>query len=238
MGAIDGWNEAIVRLRRKAGLKQGEAAEKAGLSPAQLSRYEAGVASPTLRTLGRLLDVYEANLDDLAAAAREAKCATSQAGTSYAEPVLTWLASGWLDKNHERPELHFVKECFENFRTNTREGVLDALVCFFDGEAQPLKQEAENAPLCRFVEAPRTMEEDQPPPIRRRAAYEKVLEARSEKTRRELLKRLMEAPRTMEEDQLPPICRQAAHEEALGSQVEKRRREVLKRLADLHKNEP
>lgn len=71
MGAIDGWNEAIVRLRKRAGLKQGEAAVRAKLSPAQLSRYESGVASPTLKTLGKLLDIYDADLAEFGVEAKK-----------------------------------------------------------------------------------------------------------------------------------------------------------------------
>jgi predicted nucleotidyltransferase/DNA-binding XRE family transcriptional regulator len=45
----------LVRVRREAGLTQAELARRAGTSQAMVARYETGVASPTVRTLARLL---------------------------------------------------------------------------------------------------------------------------------------------------------------------------------------
>lgn len=98
MGAIDGWNLAIVQLRKRAGLKQGEAAQKAGLSPAQLSRYESGSASPSLRTLGRLLDIYAADLAELGTEAKKQS-------TSGTRPTIIFMDNfdGGRDATGRRP---------------------------------------------------------------------------------------------------------------------------------------
>jgi hypothetical protein len=45
----------LVRVRREAGLTQAGLARRAGTSQAMVARYESGVASPTVRTLERLL---------------------------------------------------------------------------------------------------------------------------------------------------------------------------------------
>lgn len=45
----------LVHVRRRAGLTQAELAHRAGTSQAMVARYETGVASPTVRTLRRLL---------------------------------------------------------------------------------------------------------------------------------------------------------------------------------------
>lgn len=47
--------ELLVEARRSAGLSQAELARRAGTSQAMVARYETGVASPTVRTLRRLL---------------------------------------------------------------------------------------------------------------------------------------------------------------------------------------
>lgn len=47
--------ELLARVRREAGLTQAELARRAGTSQAMVARYETGVASPTVRTLARLL---------------------------------------------------------------------------------------------------------------------------------------------------------------------------------------
>jgi uncharacterized protein len=46
----------LARVRREAGLTQTELARRAGTSQAMVARYETGAASPTVRTLARLLD--------------------------------------------------------------------------------------------------------------------------------------------------------------------------------------
>jgi uncharacterized protein len=45
----------LAQVRREAGLTQAELARRAGTSQAMVARYETGVASPTVRTLARLL---------------------------------------------------------------------------------------------------------------------------------------------------------------------------------------
>jgi uncharacterized protein len=45
----------LAGVRREAGLTQAELAHRAGTSQAMVARYETGVASPTVRTLSRLL---------------------------------------------------------------------------------------------------------------------------------------------------------------------------------------
>jgi uncharacterized protein len=45
----------LASVRREAGLTQTELAHRAGTSQAMVARYETGAASPTVRTLGRLL---------------------------------------------------------------------------------------------------------------------------------------------------------------------------------------
>ncbi len=48
--------QTIITVRKRLGLTQEELAEKAGLTQAYISRLEAGVANPSLRTLQRLAD--------------------------------------------------------------------------------------------------------------------------------------------------------------------------------------
>jgi hypothetical protein len=45
----------LAKVRREAGLTQTQLAHRAGTSQAMVARYETGVASPTVRTLARLL---------------------------------------------------------------------------------------------------------------------------------------------------------------------------------------
>ena len=45
----------LIEVRRDAGLTQAELARRAGTSQAMVARYETGAASPTVRTLARLL---------------------------------------------------------------------------------------------------------------------------------------------------------------------------------------
>jgi predicted nucleotidyltransferase/DNA-binding XRE family transcriptional regulator len=61
----------LAAVRREAGLTQAELARRAGTSQAMVARYETGAASPTVRTLGRLLR----------AAGRELKLSGLPAGT-------------------------------------------------------------------------------------------------------------------------------------------------------------
>jgi hypothetical protein len=47
--------DLLAQVRRDAGLTQAELARRAGTSQSMVARYETGVASPTVRTLARLL---------------------------------------------------------------------------------------------------------------------------------------------------------------------------------------
>lgn len=62
---FEGLGTALRWLREQRGLTQAQAAEKAGLGKAGLSRYEHGRTLPTLETLGRLLRVLGCDLFDL-----------------------------------------------------------------------------------------------------------------------------------------------------------------------------
>ena len=53
----------LLEARRSAGLTQAELARRAGTSQAMVARYETGVASPTVRTLRRLLRAADRDLE-------------------------------------------------------------------------------------------------------------------------------------------------------------------------------
>jgi uncharacterized protein len=55
--------ELLRDARRSAGLTQAELARRAGTSQAMVARYETGVASPTVRTLRRLLSTLGRELE-------------------------------------------------------------------------------------------------------------------------------------------------------------------------------
>jgi uncharacterized protein with HEPN domain/DNA-binding XRE family transcriptional regulator len=55
--------ELLLEARRSAGLTQAELARRAGTSQAMVARYETGVASPTVRTLRRLLRAANRDLE-------------------------------------------------------------------------------------------------------------------------------------------------------------------------------
>jgi uncharacterized protein len=54
--------ELLREARRSAGLTQADLARRAGTSQAMVARYETGVASPTVRTLRRLLRAADRDL--------------------------------------------------------------------------------------------------------------------------------------------------------------------------------
>lgn len=55
--------DLLFEARRSAGLTQAELARRAGTSQAMVARYETGVASPTVRTLRRLLRAADRDLE-------------------------------------------------------------------------------------------------------------------------------------------------------------------------------
>src|SRR5580658_1332011 len=65
--------------RRSAGLSQAELARSAGTSQAMVARYETGVASPTVRTLQRLLRAAGRELELSSVSARTGNPASSLA---------------------------------------------------------------------------------------------------------------------------------------------------------------
>lgn len=67
MARFDNLGPVIGLLREKAGLNQKELAKRAGITPAMLSGYENGIESPSLASLGKILDaldLYLGTLDD------------------------------------------------------------------------------------------------------------------------------------------------------------------------------
>lgn len=57
--------EKLVKLRKRAGLKQQEAAKGAGLSLRGYQNYEHGLREPQMSTLIALADFYDISLDEL-----------------------------------------------------------------------------------------------------------------------------------------------------------------------------
>ena len=57
--------QALKRMRQRAGYLQAEVAEKSGLTPAMVSAYEAGKASPSLGSLSVYLGAIQRDLGDL-----------------------------------------------------------------------------------------------------------------------------------------------------------------------------
>jgi len=64
---------ALRRLRQLRALKQYELANRAGLTKAQLSAYETGARSPSIRTLEALLVALQVDLRHLEGALRWAR---------------------------------------------------------------------------------------------------------------------------------------------------------------------
>lgn len=56
---------AVKALRKRRGLTQGALAERCSLSRSAIGQFERGLASPSLETLGRMLDAIDADLRDL-----------------------------------------------------------------------------------------------------------------------------------------------------------------------------
>jgi predicted nucleotidyltransferase/DNA-binding XRE family transcriptional regulator len=88
--------ELLVEARRGAGLTQAELARRAGTSQAMVARYETGVASPTVRTLRRLLR----------AAGRELELSSVSAGvTRLASPLALTLREHRAEINEAAEQL-------------------------------------------------------------------------------------------------------------------------------------
>jgi uncharacterized protein len=73
--------ELLLEARRSAGLTQAELARRAGTSQAMVARYETGVASPTVRTLRRLLRAAGHDLELSTVSAKTASPASQLAMT-------------------------------------------------------------------------------------------------------------------------------------------------------------
>ncbi len=56
---------ALKALRRRSGLTQGALADRCSLSRSAIGQFERGLASPSLETLGRILDAIGVDLGDL-----------------------------------------------------------------------------------------------------------------------------------------------------------------------------
>jgi transcriptional regulator with XRE-family HTH domain len=61
----DRFGPAIKALRKRRGLTQGALAELCSVSRSAIGQFERGLASPSLETLGRILDAIDADLSDL-----------------------------------------------------------------------------------------------------------------------------------------------------------------------------
>lgn len=74
---MTGWlpavGPALRLLRERCGLRQFEAAERAGVTKAMLSAYERSRRRPSLATLSRVLDALDARLVDLGSAVEHVK---------------------------------------------------------------------------------------------------------------------------------------------------------------------
>jgi len=57
--------EQIQRLRKKAGLKQHEVAEKVGVSPKYIQYVEAAARQPSLKTLYKIADALGVKVKDI-----------------------------------------------------------------------------------------------------------------------------------------------------------------------------
>jgi transcriptional regulator with XRE-family HTH domain len=61
----DQFGRQLAEMRRERGLTQAEVAERVGIHPSQLHRYEAGTAQPTLPVLRGLALALQASIDSL-----------------------------------------------------------------------------------------------------------------------------------------------------------------------------
>jgi len=61
----EGLGPAIKALRKRRGLTQIDLADRCHLSRGAIGQFERGLASPSIETLGRILEVLESDLTDL-----------------------------------------------------------------------------------------------------------------------------------------------------------------------------
>lgn len=73
MSAFDRMDRALELLRTRAGLKQIEVAQRAGITPSMISEYESGKKRPHVDTLDKVLAVLGADAHSLANALRAAQ---------------------------------------------------------------------------------------------------------------------------------------------------------------------
>ncbi len=63
--ATDFLAEELKARRKQAGLSQGELSEKTGVSEAQISEMERGIANPTLSILEKIADYFQIGVAEL-----------------------------------------------------------------------------------------------------------------------------------------------------------------------------
>lgn len=90
--------EAIYLLRRRRGLSGKQAALAAGITEAMFSGYQSGERTPSLLTLGKLLDAFGASLSDLDSLLIQ--LATAQGPELGAEPAPQHPAGGVFSSGH------------------------------------------------------------------------------------------------------------------------------------------
>lgn len=73
MSPFDGLGSALRWLRYKRDLSQHDVASRSGLHKAQISKYERGRDSPSVKNLGKLLDALGVRLGDLETALEEVR---------------------------------------------------------------------------------------------------------------------------------------------------------------------
>ncbi len=57
--------DRITQLRKKNGIKQSDLAEKLGVAPNQISKYENGYSNPTLESLAQMAELFNTTTDYL-----------------------------------------------------------------------------------------------------------------------------------------------------------------------------
>jgi transcriptional regulator with XRE-family HTH domain len=105
---LGGLGAALRRLRMARGLRQYEAAEKAGVTKAMLSAYETGKRRPSLKTLDSLLTAIGVDLGDLhRALTLERRRAHDNGAADLAEPPALRYDAAWEEAHGRRPGAWF-----------------------------------------------------------------------------------------------------------------------------------